>query len=79
MIAGEGLDRIDLVTHCDGLKGFDAEYKKAIALPIADFSIKILRLERVIASKRAAGRPKDKAVLEALRATLAVRRATRKR
>jgi hypothetical protein len=79
MIAGEGLDRIDLVTHCDGLKSFDAEYKKAIDLRLADFSIKLLPLERVIASKRAAGRPKDKAVLEALRAALAARRASRKR
>jgi hypothetical protein len=79
MIAGEGLDRIDLVTHCDGLKSFDAEYKKAIDIQVADFAIKILPLQRVIASKLAAGRPKDKAVLEALRATLAARRATRKR
>jgi hypothetical protein len=79
MIAGEGLDRIDLVTHCDGLRSFDAEYKKAIDVRIADFSIKILPLERVIASKRAAGRPKDKAALEALRATLAARKRTGKR
>jgi DNA-binding XRE family transcriptional regulator len=42
MIAGEGLERIDLVIHCDGLKSFDAEYKEAIDIPIADFSIKIL-------------------------------------
>lgn len=77
MIAGDGLDRIDLVIHCDGLKSFDAEYKKAIDIPLADFSIKILPLERVIASKRAAGRPKDKAVLEALRATVAARHTKR--
>jgi len=79
MIAGEGLDRIDLVIHCDGLKGFDSEYKKAIDLPLADFSVKILPLERVAASKRAAGRPKDKAVFEALRAAIAARKATGKR
>lgn len=79
MIAGEGLDRIDLVVHCHGLKGFDAEYEGAIDVPIADFSIKILPLERVMASKRAAGRPKDLAALEALRAALAARKATGKR
>jgi hypothetical protein len=79
MIAGEGLDRIDLVIHCDGLKSFDVEYRKAIDVPLANFSIKILSLERVIASKRAAGRPKDKAVLEALRATLAARKAVGRR
>jgi len=79
MVAGKGLDRIDVVVHCHGLKTFDIEYKGAIELPIGDFSIKILPLDRVIASKHAAGRPKDKAVLEALRATLAARMATGKR
>ena len=79
MIAGEGLDRIDVVVHCHGLKSFDLEYKGAIDLPLADFSIKILPLDRVIASKSAAARPKDKAVLEALRATMAAKIATGKR
>ncbi len=74
MIAGKGLDRIDLVVRCQGLKNFNLEYAKALDLPLTDFSIKILPLERVIASKRAAGRPKDKAVLEALRAALAASR-----
>ena len=79
MLAGEGLDRIDVVTHCQGLKSFNAEYAKAVNLSVGDFSIKILPLERVIASKRAAGRPKDKAVLESLRAALVARRAAPKR
>lgn len=76
MIAGEGLDRIDLVTNCQGLDGFDEEYAKAIDLEVTEFSVKILPLERIIASKRAAGRQKDLAVIEALRAALA---ATKKR
>jgi hypothetical protein len=79
MIAGTDLDRIDIVTHCDGLRRFDAEYKKAIDVTLADFSVKVLPLERVIASKTAAARPKDRAVLEALRAALAARKATRGR
>jgi hypothetical protein len=79
MIAGEGLDRINVMTHCDGLKSFDTEYAKAVDLRLADFSIKILPLERIIASKRAAGRPKDKAVLESLRAAVIARRAAPKR
>jgi hypothetical protein len=74
MIAGKGLDRIDLVIRCQGLKSFDVEYARAIDLGVTDFTIKILPLERVIASKRAAGRPKDKAVLESLRAALAASR-----
>ena len=76
MIAGDGLDRIDLVVHCQGLESFDVEYASALELAVTDFSVKILPLERVIASKRAAGRPKDRAVLESLRAALV---ATRRR
>ena len=82
MIAGDDLDRIDIVSRCDGLRSFDVEYAKALELPLDDFSVKILPLDRVIASKRAAGRPKDLAVLEALNAALAAtrpRRRTRKR
>ena len=70
MIAGDGLDRIDLVVNCQGLRSFDLEYANALELAVDDFSIKILPLERVIASKQAAGRRKDLAVLEALRAAL---------
>src|SRR5688572_15102143 len=70
MIAGDGLDRIDLVTHCQGLDGFDKEYEKAVELPVTDFSVRILPLERIIVSKSAAGSRKDLAVIEALRAAL---------
>jgi predicted nucleotidyltransferase len=79
MIAGQGLEHLDVVIHCHGLKTFDVEYAKAIDLDIDGFSIKVLPLERVIASKKAAGRPKDKAALEALRAALAARRSTREK
>jgi len=79
MLAGEGLDRLDVVTRCQGLKSFASEYAKALDVPVADFSIKILPLDRIIASKRAAGRPKDKAVIEALRAALVAQRARGRR
>jgi hypothetical protein len=80
MIAGKGLDRLDVVVRCDGLRGFRHEYAKAIDLPIDDFSVKVLPLDRVIASKQAAGRPKDRAAIEALRAALSVTtRSPRKR
>jgi len=79
LLAGEGLDRLDVVTHCHGLKSFASEYAKALDLPVADFSIKILPLDRIIASKRAAGRPKDKAVIEALRAALVAQRSPRRK
>jgi hypothetical protein len=78
VLLGDGLDRIDIVIKCDGLRDFESEYGGALDLALADFSIKILPLARVIASKRAAGRPKDKNVLQALRAALEARRASKK-
>jgi hypothetical protein len=74
MIGGEGLDRIDLVTHCDGLASFADEYEHTSALAIDDFEIRVLDLDRIIASKEAAGRDKDLAVLPQLRAALAALR-----
>jgi len=71
MVGGKGLERIDVVTHCDGLDEFSEEYENTSGLPIDDFEIRVLALGRVIASKEAADRPKDRAVLEQLRAALA--------
>lgn len=71
MLSGPGLDRIDIAFHFDGLGDFASEYRKAISLRILDFRIKILPIERILASKIAAGRPKDIAAVEALKATIA--------
>ncbi|MBX3273893.1 MAG: hypothetical protein KF729_26750 [Sandaracinaceae bacterium] len=55
---------------------FATEYDGTRALEVEDFEIRVLDLARVIASKTAAARPKDLAVLEQLRAALAARAAT---
>jgi hypothetical protein len=44
---------------------------------VDDVPVKVLPLERVIASKRSAGRPKDVAALPALEATLRARDGSR--
>jgi hypothetical protein len=67
-------DRLDVVTTPEGLEAFAVEYKRAIAVEVDGLRVLVLPLERIIASKRAAGRAKDLAVLPALEATLAVRR-----
>lgn len=74
MVGGKGLERIDLVTHCDGLDEFDVEYRRSITVPLGDLELRVLPLDRIIASKTAANRPKDRAVLEQLQAALAVQR-----
>jgi predicted nucleotidyltransferase len=74
-LGGEALgDRFDVVTHAHGLASFASEYSEAITVPVDGLKIPVLPLERVIASKRAAGRLKDKAVLPLLEAALTVLR-----
>ena len=73
MFGGEGLDRVDLVMSASGLEGFDKEYHGAREYEIDGVRVRVLPLERVIARKRAAGRPKDAAQLPLLEAALAAR------
>jgi hypothetical protein len=77
MITGKGLDHIDIVTRCDGLRGFDAEYAGALEAEAFGVKVKVLPLRRVIASKKAANRLKDVAALPALKAALAAIRRTK--
>ena len=72
LFSGPGLDDIDVVMNCDGLRDFDAEYAAAIDVGLVpDLVVKVLPIERVLASKRAANRPKDRAVIPALEAAIA--------
>ena len=67
---GKGLDRLDLVNRMMGLGDFESEYPGAIDCQIDDFKVKLLPLERIVASKRAADRPKDQASLPSLLAVI---------
>lgn len=71
-LAGEGLGGIDLVNSPDGLGKFEDESMGAVEKNVDGIVLKMLSLERIIQSKEAAGRPKDKAALPILYATLAV-------
>ena len=56
----------------DGLRDFDSEYRAAIELALVPgLIVKVLPIDRVLASKRAADRPKDRAVIPALEAAIA--------
>lgn len=70
MISGRDLDDIDIVWRCDGLGSFEDEYASAVDVELSGIKLKALSLDRVIASKEAAARPKDKAALPSLRAAL---------
>ena len=73
---GDELSRIDVVLTAHGLRRFTEEYDEGIEREIEGVVLRILPLERVIASKRATSRPKDAASLPALEATLQARAKT---
>ncbi|HEX3474636.1 MAG TPA: hypothetical protein VHT91_06315 [Kofleriaceae bacterium] len=64
-------DRFDVVNSMSGLGTFDKEYPGALDAQIDGVTVKVLPLSRILASKRAADRPKDRAVIPALEETLA--------
>jgi hypothetical protein len=74
-IGGEGLDRLDLVLTASGLDSFDVEFMRAHDYELDGVPVKVLPLERVIVSKRAAKRLKDAAQIPMLEAALSARRA----
>lgn len=73
-VGGEGLDRVDLVLTASGLDPFERELARAREYDLDGIRVKVLPLERVIVSKRAANRAKDAAQLPMLEAALAARR-----
>jgi hypothetical protein len=70
MLAGPGSDPFDIVIHMHGLGRFEEEIANAKRIKVGDLQLKVLSLERIIASKTATGRPKDLLVLPALRNAL---------
>ena len=74
-LGGEGLDRIDLVLTASGLDSFETEFAGAREYELDGVPVKVLPLERIIVSKRAAKRAKDSAQIPMLEAALAARRA----
>lgn len=64
-------DRLDVVTHMDGLEKFADEFANSIEINVDGLPLRVLALRRVLASKRAAARTKDAAVIPALEEALA--------
>ncbi len=63
--------RFDVVIHMHGLAPFEKEHPCALAYVLEGIEERVLPLERIVASKRATGRPKDLAQLPALEEALA--------
>jgi hypothetical protein len=61
--------QIDMVFEPDGLKSFHAEWKHCRIGKMGGVVVRILPLNRIIASKRASGREKDLVALPVLERT----------
>ena len=79
MLVGKGVALFDIVMTMHGLKGFDKEIKDALEVRLGRTKVRVLPLDRIIASKKAAGRAKDRLVLPMLENAAATLRAARPR
>jgi len=71
--------QVNAIFQPDGLRSFEAEWKNCRWSELEKVPVKVLPLRRVIASKRAANRDKDLAVLPILRRTLRLAKRLEKR
>jgi hypothetical protein len=72
LLAGGGAGLFDVVTHMHGLRAFALEARHALRVPLGSVEVPVLPLDRIIVSKRATNRPKDRAILPALEDALRV-------
>ena len=80
MLGGVGSEPFDVVVRMDGLDKFADEWKRALKIKVGKLRLKVLPLERILASKQAANRPKDQRVIPVLQNTLrTVQMKTRRR
>ncbi len=70
MLGGPGSDPFDVVIRMDGLGKFADEWKHSLEIKVGKLQLKVLSLERILASKQAANRPKDRLVIPVLQNTL---------
>lgn len=78
MLAGAGAELFDIVIRMDGLGTFADEIKNCVEIPLGRQKLKVLSLERILASKIAANRAKDKLAIPVLRDALAATRSVKR-
>jgi hypothetical protein len=71
MFAGDAVQLFDIVVHMHGLSPFEEEKEHLLKIPLGRFKVPVLKLERIIASKKATGRDKDKLAMKVLKDALA--------
>ncbi|HEV2330780.1 MAG TPA: hypothetical protein VGY56_18525 [Verrucomicrobiae bacterium] len=71
MLAGTVAELFDIVIRMDGLGKFADEIENCVEIQLGHQKLKVLSLERILASKLAANRAKDQLTIPVLRDTLA--------
>lgn len=71
LLVGTGAELFDIVLRMDGLGPFGEEAKNCVSFALGRYRLKVLPLDRVLASKRAANRPKDRLSIPVLEDALA--------
>jgi hypothetical protein len=79
MLAGEGAELFDIVVRMDGLGTFADEIKNCVNILLGHQKLKVLSLERILASKIAANRAKDKLTIPVLQDALATTQSVKRR
>jgi hypothetical protein len=62
--------QVDFLGTIHGVRSFESLRSRAVLVNLGDVDLAVASLEDIVRSKRAAGRPKDYAVLHTLEATL---------
>ncbi len=79
MLAGDGAELFDIVLRMDGLGTFSDEIKHCVEISLGRQKLKVLSLERILVSKLAANRAKDKLTIPVLRDALAATQSVKRR
>lgn len=66
VLVGAAVEFFDIVVHMHGLGSFEEEKKHSVRITLGSFKVPVLSLERIIRSKQALGRPKDRLYLRVL-------------
>lgn len=70
MLGGTGSEPFDIALRMNGLDDFATEWKRAADIKVGRLRLKVLPLDRILVSKQAANRPKDRRVIPVLKNTL---------
>ena len=79
MFVGKGVELFDIVLTMHGLDSFDREVKNCVNVAMGRHRLKVLRLDRILASKRAANRAKDQLTIPVLSDALAASQSVKQR